>query len=153
MMSRTRTGVAFLGTFAIIGMLVAGPAQAAGTGKVNAIVSEYIVRPKPKTVAPGKVQFVVKNVGGETHEFVVVRGSDPAALPTDADGAVDETQIPAADMIGEVEDIASQKTGKTSLKLKAGTYIVFCNIVVEDAAGGKVSHFAKGMVNTITVKK
>jgi hypothetical protein len=135
-------------------MILVGPAHAASTSKDNVVLSEWVVRPKPKTVAPGKVQFVVKNVGVNTHEFVVVRGSDPDALPTDADGAVDETPIAEADKIGEIEDIASHTTAKTTFKLKAGKYIIFCNTVDEESdTGEKVSHFAKGMVNTITVKK
>jgi hypothetical protein len=153
-LGRAVVAVALSVGLAAAGTVLGGTAHAADTPKVSVVLSEFVLQRKPKTAAPGKVQFVLKNVGTETHEFVVVRGSDPFALPTDADGAVDEAQIPTTDQIGEVEDIASKKTAKKTFTLKAGKYIMFCNIVEDDPDTGETeSHFAEGMVSTFTVKR
>jgi mRNA-degrading endonuclease RelE of RelBE toxin-antitoxin system len=79
----------------------------------------------------------------------VVRGDDAAALPTDADGAVDESQIAKKDQIGEVEDIKKGKTVSKIFKLKPGSYVLFCNIVEEEEDGTVVSHFKEGMHTVI----
>lgn len=135
-------------------LLIAGGATAGASGRAAAgtkdkvVLSEFIVKAKPKRVVPGKVTFVVKNRGTETHEFVVVKGDDPDALATAADGSVDEEQIAKADQVGEIEDILAGKTQKVTFKLKFGTYILFCNIYDEDE---QESHFAEGMVTTFEV--
>lgn len=155
MMPRTR-GVAALAlsaTLAAAGIALGGAAHADSKREVKVVLSEWVIKPTPRTVTTGQVQFVVKNAGTEIHEFVVVRGDDPDALPTDADGAVDEEQIAKRDEIGEIEDIASKKTKKVTFKLKSGKYILFCNVVDEEGTSNQVSHFAEGMVKTITVKK
>jgi hypothetical protein len=153
-MPTTRSVVAAVAAAVLVtGIALVGPAQAASTTKVNVLLSEFIVRPKPKSVEAGKIPFVARNVGVETHEFVIARASSPDALPTDADGAVDETQIPAEDLIGEIEDVASQKMAKGTFTLKAGKYVLFCNIVDEEATGEKVAHFAEGMHKKFTVTK
>lgn len=151
---RTRSVLtALLPAVLVSGIALGGVAHAASKPQVKVLLSEWIVKPKPKKVAAGKVKFVANNAGAETHELVVVRGDDPEALPTDADGAVDEAQLAETDIIGEIEDIESKKTKKATFKLTPGKYILFCNIVEEEATGEKESHFAEGMVNTITVKK
>ena len=70
------------------------------------------------------------------------------------DGVVDEAQIPATDQMGEVRTYASKKTAKKTFTLKAGKYILFCNMVEDDPDTGETeSHFAEGMVSTFTVKR
>jgi uncharacterized cupredoxin-like copper-binding protein len=105
------------------------------------------------TAKTGSVEFNVKNDGTLTHEFVVVRGNDYAALPTAANGSVDEEKIAPADQVGEIEDIEAGQSKSATFDLSAGSYLLFCN-VVEKATGGAapVSHFNKGMHAPLTVK-
>jgi uncharacterized cupredoxin-like copper-binding protein len=132
--------------------LPAGSAAAKTTGKQVAVkLYEFGIRRKPNFVAEGKVTFSAKNIGTEKHELVVVRAERGVPLPTAADGSVDEEAIPAADRIGEVEDVKPKKTKSLTKKLKAGDYVLFCNIVDEEKDGTTVSHYAEGMHARFTV--
>jgi len=115
-----------------------------GKTKVNVTLSEWIVQPDKGSVKGGEIEFVADNKGAETHELVVVRAASAEALPTDADGAVDEAQLQEGALIGEVEDVASQTSKSVTLDLSSGSYVLFCNIV-ETTDGETESHFAKGM--------
>jgi uncharacterized cupredoxin-like copper-binding protein len=144
-----RVAVAGIALMLVVGGATAGASRrAAARTKVKVVLSEFVVKTKPKRVAPGKVTFVVKNKGTEVHEFVVVKGDDPDALAAAADGTVDEEQIAKADQVGEIEDIEAGTTQKVTFKLKYGTYILFCNIFDEEE---QESHFAEGMVTTFSV--
>jgi hypothetical protein len=123
-----------------------------GTTTVDVGLKEFTVTPDPVEVDAGEVEFTADNIGSETHEMVVVRAANAEDLPTDADGAVDEEQIPKADQIGEVEDVPAGKSKSVSFDLKAGKYVIFCNIVEEESDGRMVSHFHEGMHETFTVK-
>ena len=81
---------------------------------------------------------------------LAARAADPADLPTDADGAVDENQIPDDDFIGEVEEVEPGTQDEATFTVEPGTYVLFCNIT-EDENGEVVSHFAEGMHTTFTV--
>jgi hypothetical protein len=137
----------------IAGALVTGAAISAagalGEEKLKVRLIEFEVKPRLDFIEKGKTKFVVKNGGTEEHELVVVRGDDPAALPTDADGAVDEDQIAKADVVGELEEIKKGKTKSKVFKLSTDSYILFCNIVETEEDGTIVSHFAEGMYTTI----
>jgi uncharacterized cupredoxin-like copper-binding protein len=116
---------------------------------VKVTLVEFQVNPAFQFVAKGRIKFAVKNGGTEKHEFVIVRGADPAALPTKADGSVDEKQIPKRDEVGELENIKKGKTKSKTFKLSAGSYILLCNTVDTEEDGTVVSHFARGMHTTI----
>jgi len=131
----------------VLGMTA--PAGAKEPPKIKVRLIEFEVQPALDYIAKGKSKFVLKNAGTETHEFVMVRGDDVAALPTAADGSVDESQIPKADEVGEVEDIKAGKSKSKAFKLSPGSYILFCNLVDEEEDGTTVSHFAEGMHTTI----
>lgn len=146
---KTRAAVAGITLTLVVGGAIAGASVRAASGsKVKVTLSEFIVKPKPKRVVPGKVTFTVSNKGTDTHEFVVVKGDDPEALPTADDGTVDEDQIDKSDQVGEIEDILTGKKQKVTFKLEYGDYILFCNIYDEDE---QESHFAEGMYTTFTV--
>jgi hypothetical protein len=117
--------------------------------KVKVQLIEFQVIPALEFVAKGKINFAVTNAGTEKHEFVIVRGADPAALPTKADGSVDEDQIPKSDQVGELENIKKGKTKSKTFKLSAGPYILLCNTVDTEEDGTVVSHFARGMSTVI----
>ena len=137
----------------VVGTLVADIAAvtAASVPQEKVRLMEFKVKPQRDFIAAGKTKFVVKNAGTEEHEFVVVRGDDPEALPTAADGSVDEDQIPTADQVGELEEIKPGKTKSKTFKLSADAYILFCNVVDTESDGTVVSHFAEGMYTTLDV--
>jgi uncharacterized cupredoxin-like copper-binding protein len=147
-MSATRSLIVMVAIAAVTGgMNVATAAASAPTDNVRLI--EFKIQPTRGSVAAGKTKFVVKNAGADEHEFVVVRGHDPAALPTKSDGSVDEDQIPKSNKLGELGDIKPGKTKSKTFKLPAGSYIAFCNIVDKENDGSVISHFAKGMYTTL----
>ena len=120
-------------------------------GTVHVLLSEWIVEPSPTTAAAGAVTFQADDQGGEEHEMVIVRADDPAALPTDADGAVDEDQIPEDDFIDEVEELEPGTQDEVTVTLDPGSYVLFCNITDTEDDGTVESHFANGMSTTFTV--
>lgn len=137
----------------------AAPAEAgseapssAADADVTVLLSEWIVEPTPTSVGADGVTFLADNQGGDTHEMVVVRADDPTDLPTDEDGAVDESQIPEGDFIGEIEEFPSGEQRTGTFDLEPGTYVLFCNITEIEDDGEVESHFAEGMSTTFTVE-
>ncbi len=119
-------------------------------------LQEYSMVARPTTVKAGKVRFTIKNVGTITHEMVLVRAPDAAALPKvaiatseRAVGDVDEEAIPEADLPGEAEVKAGATVTKT-IRLTPGTYVMICNIDTKAASGEILNHFQRGMYTTIT---
>jgi uncharacterized cupredoxin-like copper-binding protein len=93
-------------------------------------------------VKPGKVTFKVKNIStDEDHELLLVKtDGGPESLPMDADGVrVDEDKLKGMKELG---DVHPGKTRNTTLTLKAGKYLLFCN---------EAGHFKAGMYATFTV--
>jgi hypothetical protein len=117
--------------------------------KQKLTLTEYQITPALQYIAKGKSNFLAQNTGTVKHEVVIVRGTDPSALPTKPDGSVDEDQIPKSNKVGETGDVKAGKTKSKTLKLGTGSYILFCNIVDTEPDGSQVSHFAKGMYTTI----
>ena len=117
---------------------------------VDVVLSEFTVEPDPTSIKAGKITFKGDNQGSQTHEMVVVKADDFSALPTDADGAVDEEQLESGQAQGEVEDVAKGTSKSVELDLTPGRYVVFCNIV-EGEGDAKVSHFKEGMHTVVTV--
>ena len=104
-----------------------------------------------KTSAPaGSVSFEVTNAGTQfKHEFVVIKTDlDPAALPADSTGKVDEAGA-GIEFIGEVEELEIGATQAASFDLTPGRYVLICNIV--EASGGHESHYNQGMRVAFTV--
>ncbi len=124
-----------------------GSDNQSGATTVDVKLREYKVLPAKKSAKRGNVNFDVRNTGTVEHEFVVVK-TDGTALPTAADGSVDEDKIAETAKFGEVEDLSAKDSGELRAKgLAPGTYTLFCNIV--DASG---SHYAHGMHTTFTVR-
>lgn len=105
--------------------------------------------PATTSVKAGKVWFQVKNTGpNDTHEFVVLQTDlDAAALPTDADGAVNE-EATGIKVVDEIEDLAVGKTQDLVVTLVPGKYVLLCNIY---DATEKEAHFKLGMRTAFTV--
>jgi len=77
---------------------------------------------------------------------VIVRASDAASLPTEADGSVDEARIQDTDKAGEILDVAAGKSVTKTLDLSAGRYVAICNLV-EQMGSGKGGMGPGGMGN------
>jgi uncharacterized cupredoxin-like copper-binding protein len=104
---------------------VAGPS--AGSARVvSSTLGEYYIHPNVTSAPAGKITFTAKNVGQVTHELMVER------MPMKMDGPMTPNEDAAAGMIA---DMAPGESGKMTLNLKAGTYMLFCNITGHYAAG------------------
>ena len=127
------------------------PSETAVAADVTVVLGEWIVEPTPTSAAAGDLTFTADNRGGRDHEMVVARADDPADLPTDADGAVDEKQIPEDDIIGEIEEFPTGEQRTATFDMDPGSYVLFCNVTEPEDGGEVLSHFAEGMATTFTV--
>jgi uncharacterized cupredoxin-like copper-binding protein len=97
---------------------------------------------EPATAKPGVVSFHVTNDSKDTvHEMIVMYLDDPTKpLPYLADeNRVDEDK--AGDK-GEVSELEPGASGSLTVTLKAGTYLLICNVA---------GHYAAGMWTVFTV--
>ena len=77
-------------------------------------------------LAPGRVTFEALNESKAlTHEVIVVRDRGTGELPFDTQH--DRVNEHAVKRLGEIADIAPGKTGKLTLNLGPGTYLLLCN--------------------------
>lgn len=105
----------------------------------------------PATADAGTVTITAKNEGGETHELVIVRADSTDGFVVDETGKVDEAGFAEDDFIGEIEEFDAGTEESGEFELDAGTYILFCNIVEEEADGSFESHFNEGMQTIIEI--
>lgn len=119
------------------------------TSTVNVTFSEWAIALDTNTAPAGKVAFVAKNEGKEPHELVVLHGP-PTNLPTDEDGALDESKLAGGTLVGEIEPFPAGETCDGTFELTPGDYTLVCN-VVEDENGKHEAHLKEGMVTTFTV--
>jgi uncharacterized cupredoxin-like copper-binding protein len=129
----------------------AGCSDSSDDEDAEATLTEYKVTLSKADFKAGEVKLKVKNSGGTEHEFVIVRAADAAALPTAADGSVDEDKIPKADQMGEIEDIAVKTDKSKTFNLEPGDYVAFCNVVTDDEP--PISHFDEGMSAKLSVSQ
>ena len=120
-------------------------------------LQEFGISASPGLVRAGKVTFDVSNVGGITHELVIVRAPSVPTLPVvtvageRSVGAVDEEAIPESDKLGESGDVKAQGHVTKHFTMKPGTYVLFCNIDNINKDKTVTNHFVKGMHATLTV--
>jgi uncharacterized cupredoxin-like copper-binding protein len=126
----------------------ASPASAATTVEVK--LQEWAVGTDVNTAPPGAVTFAVSNIGPEdVHEFVVIKTDlSLIALPTDANGAVNE-EGGGVEVIGEIEDVAVGASEELTVTLAPGAYVLICNIYDDTE---KEAHYQQGMRTSFTVK-
>ena len=122
----------------------AAPAATTSATKAVTTVPVTMGTPKPfsldlgtTTIPAGKVTFTVKNGGTMVHEFVVLKTDTPGAKLKVANGTADETGN-----IGETGDMPAGSTKTLTLNLKAGHYVVLCNLP---------GHYQGGMWKDMTV--
>jgi uncharacterized cupredoxin-like copper-binding protein len=132
------------------GTTAATGAATGGATTVDVTVQEFAVIPASSSAPAGDVTFDVTNKGpDDTHEFVVFKTDlAPDALPTVADGSVDE-EGEGLEAIDEIEDIAVGDTPTLTVSLDAGNYVFICNVY--DKAE-KEAHYQEGMRVAFTVE-
>jgi uncharacterized cupredoxin-like copper-binding protein len=118
--------------------------------QVAVTLVEYKVVPVPTSAHAGSVTFNAKNIGSATHELHVIKTDlAPEALPTKADGSVDE-EAAGVTMVDHVTDIAAGQAKPLTVTLEPGTYVLICN-VVHTTNGTTISHYERGMRVAFTI--
>jgi uncharacterized cupredoxin-like copper-binding protein len=110
----------------MMGSRAAGAAAPAAVRTVKVKLGEMWVRPQYTRVGAGKVTFEASNSGRVAHELMVER------MPLKMDGPGRPNEEAAQGMIEDMEPGAS---GKMTLKLTPGSYVLFCNVPGHYAAG------------------
>jgi uncharacterized cupredoxin-like copper-binding protein len=121
-------------------------AAGGGTGATLEIkMGDFYFSPAGATASAGKTTIEAPNEGSVEHELVLFKTNmDPAKLPTEANGEVDEEKLDeVAEEAGEIADVEAGDTKAEKFNLKPGTYVMFCNLP---------GHYAQGMYGTVTVK-
>lgn len=90
---------------------------------------------------PGRVTLQAENQSKTlVHEVLIVRDDGAKEFPFDAKhDRVIENRVRH---LGEIADLAPGKTGKLTLNLKPGTYVLFCN---------QPGHYKDGMLAKVIV--
>jgi uncharacterized cupredoxin-like copper-binding protein len=142
--------------FVLVGALAAGcggggttTTTATQEGQAGATTTEiklgdFFFDPKNATTKAGSVTIDAPNEGKVEHELVLFKTDmDPAKLPTEAGGAVDEEKLDkVAQEIGEIADVEPGDSKSGQFDLKPGTYVMFCNLP---------GHYANGMYGSVKV--
>jgi len=120
-----------------------GGAATDGATTVDVAVQEFSVTPSTDSAPAGEVTFSITNDGpDDIHEFVVIRTDlDPAELPTDENGAVDEDGE-GIEVVDEIEEIPVGETEELTVTLEPGAYALICNRFDEDE---NEAHYEMGM--------
>jgi uncharacterized cupredoxin-like copper-binding protein len=127
----------------------AGETTSAGASGGTATVikmGEFYFNPKNATAKAGSTVIEAPNLGKTEHELVLFKTNmNPAKLPTEASGGVDEEKMDkVAEEAGEIPDVEAGKTKSEEFDLTPGEYVMFCNLP---------GHYAAGMYGTLTVTK
>ena len=99
---------------------------AAAQGKVYVQLGDYWVAPTVSSVHAGNVTFIANNVGRIPHELMVER------MPMKFDAPMRPNEEAAQGMI---EDMDPGKGGRMTMRLRPGTYMLFCNLPGHYVAG------------------
>jgi len=153
--SRRRRAVT-VAVVAVLGLVAAacssdeGGDEGGGGSTIAVTLQEFAVIPASSSAPAGSITFDVTNEGPEdTHEFVVVKTDlAPDALPTSADGSVDE-EGEGIEPVNEIEDIAVGDNPTLTVTLEAGSYALICNVYDESE---QESHYQEGMFTGFTVE-
>lgn len=125
---------------------------ATATSRVPVSLDEWVVDFGLPEVAAGAVGIEATNEGKRAHEVVVLQGVAADALPVDANGALDEAGLPDGALVGEIEPFAAGTDCSGVFTLPPGEYVIVCNITNKATSAKPVSHLAKGMLTTLTVR-
>jgi uncharacterized cupredoxin-like copper-binding protein len=145
------TGLA-LAAVALGGLACGSDGGEPGAGAVDVRLLEWSVRPEPEVVSTGEVTFSASNIGGGTHNLLVIRTDlDPGALPSLDDGSLDEAGAGIA-IAGRTDDITPGGEAALTLTLEAGNYALVCNVIDTRDDGSSDAHYEEGMYASFTVE-
>ncbi len=117
---------------------LAAQVAVAATPTVKVDLKEFKVLPSAKTAKAGKLTFAVKNIGKVDHELLVIKTNvAPGKLP------VKNAQASVKGKVGEVKALKPGKSGKVTLTLAKGKYVLLCNLP---------GHYPAGQYTGFTVK-
>ncbi len=118
----------------------------AGGKTLEIRMGEFYFEPKSAAATAGQATIEAPNDGSVEHELVLFKtNKNPANLPTEANGDVDEEKLDKeAEGAGEIADVGAGETKSEEFDLTPGKYVMFCNLP---------GHYAQGMYGTITVTK
>ena len=119
--------------------------EAGGGQTITIKMGDFYFEPKNATAPAGQTTIEAPNEGSVEHELVVFKtNKNPAKLPTEANGEVDEEKLDKeAEEAGEIADVEPGDTKSEEFDLTPGKYVIFCNLP---------GHYAQGMYGTLTVK-
>ena len=133
---RVHRSIAILGVMSVL----AASACSGGGTTIEGSVEDFAIELDSYEASAGEVTFSIANEGPSVHEFLIVRsGEDPASLPVNAEGIVDEALL---DVVDEIPEYDPDTTEDLTVTLEAGSYIIMCNIV---------GHYSGGMHAGFTV--
>lgn len=117
---------------------------AGGKAAIAIKMGEFYFSPSDATAKAGPTTIEAPNEGAAEHEMVLFKTNmDPAKLPTEANGEVNEEKMDkVAESAGEIADVKAGETKSGEFKLTPGKYVMFCNLP---------GHYAQGMYGTLTV--
>lgn len=120
---------------ALAALAVGAYAAVAATSatKIRVTEKEFKIGLARTTAAHGKVTFVVRNTGKLRHEFVVLKTKlAPNKLPLKGATAVEVGRV------GKIPPFGPGQTRTLTLPLKAGKYVLICNVPAHYQAGQRV---------------
>ena len=119
--------------------------KANASGKLEIKMGDYFFTPKDISMKGGKTVIETPNEGSVEHQLYVFKMTlDPAKLPTEADGDVDEEKLDfTAEQTGYIGSVKPGETESATVHLVPGKYVIFSNLPGD---------YAHGMYGTITVE-
>jgi uncharacterized cupredoxin-like copper-binding protein len=97
-------------------------------------MKEWSMPPTPSRAKAGAVTFVVRNAGKLEHEFVILRTNKPAnALPVRGGRAVETGRV------ARLPHIRRGQTKRLTVTLRAGRYVLLCNLPAHYKAGQRAA--------------
>jgi len=104
---------------------------------VKVQLKEFKVLPSPVSAKRGAVSFSVKNTGKVAHELVVLKTkTPPAKLPVKSGKAVETGRV------GKVGPLKPGTSRTLNMTLKAGKYVLLCNLPGHYQAGQRIGFTA-----------
>ena len=136
---------------ALCSLLLVGVANAASTAQTLGIklqdsstdpsIAHMHISLDHNALKPGRVTLQAENQSKTlVHEVLIARDDGAKELPFDAKH--DRVIEKRVRRLGEIADLAPGKTGKLTLNLKPGNYVLFCN---------QPGHYKDGMIAKLIV--
>ena len=127
-----------------VGSAWAGSSSASADSEIEVTMGkpkEYSLKPSASRAKAGEVEFIVRNKGKLTHEFIVLRTKIPAAKLKPR--AEEPAKVEEPGFQFELEDVEARGRVTIALPLKKGHYVLLCNIE---------GHYAGGMFADLTLR-